>query len=169
MHSNVLTASYYKKYFMLWARANLSPLLLTKSSHICSKKWSRICRSSMLPILKLYSATPDLLTPISRLQIVANWPKSTKTEEIVQAFSTRWNFLASYEYKKLLLIARVLDVFARTAPVASRSLLIFDMQVPEVIPVPGVLSDPFYTHPAWFYGLKRVFWKFEILVLLRPI
>ena len=169
IRSYIPYGSYYKNFFIHQARANLRPLLLTKSSHICSKKWSRICRSSMLPIVKLYREFPDLPTPISSLQIVSDWPKSTKMEEIAQAISTRWNFLASYEYKKLLLIARVFDVFARTALAASRSLLIFDMQVPEVILVPGVLSDPFYTHPAWFYSLKRVFWEFEILVLLRPI
>ena len=65
-------ASYYKKFFIHRARANLRPLLLTKSSHICSKKWSRICRSSMLPIVKLYREFPDLPTPISSLQIVSD-------------------------------------------------------------------------------------------------
>merc|ERR1739842_48924 len=55
-----LIASYYKKFFIHRARANLRPLLLTKSSHICSKKWSRICRSSMYNKLTLYLKTPTL-------------------------------------------------------------------------------------------------------------
>ena len=41
-------------FFIHQARANLRPFVLTKSFHICSKKWSRICRSSLYNKLSLY-------------------------------------------------------------------------------------------------------------------
>ena len=96
-------------------------------------------------------------------------PKPLKTCEIAQRLTTRWSFEPSCEYKKLLLIARVLDIFAHIATVASRSLLKFFVHVTEVKTVLGVLSDPLQTHPEAIYGQKCIFQKSQNFTLPRPV